>query len=317
MNEPQSTSVESTPRLALHWQILIGMIAGAAIGLLLNLSLSTTDVTRSEDIPGHLSKVELHDSTNTITITTFTRDDVKTIYEIGGKLDAKYPDLKSFEADQPDLHAVFESHGQSWARQIGNLCKRFGGLFLRMLQMVAVPLIVTSLTVGVMGLGKAERLGRMFRRTMSYYICTSFLAIVTGLIMVNVIQPGVGTDLTSHSPPAYAAASSSLSEVLLGQLETLIPNNPIRSLAEGDFLAIISFTIAFAIFALMLGGKTAATISNLAQAGFDVMMKMTMAVIALAPLGVMLLMLYVTATHGSAIFSSLAWYMLAVFLALV
>jgi len=317
MNEPQSTSVESTPRLALHWQILIGMIAGAAIGLLLNLSLSTTDVTRSEDIPAHLSKVELHDSTNTITITTFTRAEVKTIYEIGGKLDAKYPDLESFKADQPNLHAVFESHGQSWARQIGNLCKRFGGLFLRMLQMVAVPLIVTSLTVGVMGLGKAERLGRMFRRTMSYYICTSFLAIVTGLIMVNVIQPGVGTDLSSHSPPAYAAASSSLSEVLLGQLETLIPNNPIRSLAEGDFLAIISFTIAFAIFALMLGGKTAATISNLAQAGFDVMMKMTMAVIALAPLGVMLLMLYVTATHGSAIFSSLAWYMLAVFLALV
>jgi Na+/H+-dicarboxylate symporter len=202
MNEQQSISAERTPRLALHWQILIGMIAGAATGLLLNLSLSTTDVTLSKFIPAHFSKVELQDSTNTIRITTLTRDGVKTIYEIGGKLDAKYADLKSFKTDQPNLHAVFESHGQSWARQIGNLCKRFGGLFLRMLQMVAVPLIVTSLTVGVMGLGKAERLGRMFRRTMLYYICTSFLAIVTGLIMVNVIQPGVGTDLTSQSPTA-------------------------------------------------------------------------------------------------------------------
>ena len=163
MNDKQSISAESTPRLALHWQILIGMIAGAAIGLLLNFSLSTTDVVLDEDIPGHLSKVELHDSTNTITITTFTHDDMKTTYEIGGKLDAKYPDLKSFKAELPNLHAIFESHGQSWARQIGNLCKRFGGLFLRMLQMVAVPLIVTSLTVGVMGLGRAERLGRMFR----------------------------------------------------------------------------------------------------------------------------------------------------------
>ena len=317
MNEQQSISAESTPRLALHWQILIGMIVGAAIGLLLNLSLSTTDVTVSEAIPQHLSKVELHDSTNTITITTITHDNVETVYEIGGKFDAKYADLQSFKADQPSLHAVFESHGQSWARQIGNLCKRLGGLFLRMLQMVAVPLIVTSLTVGVMGLGQAERLGRMFRRTMLYYICTSFLAIVTGLIMVNLIQPGVGTGLNSQSPVAYATASSSLSEVLLGQLETLIPTNPIHSLAEGDFLSIISFTIVFAIFALMIGGKTATTISNFAQAGFDVMMKMTMAIIALASLGVMLLMLYVTATHGSAIFSSLAWYMLAVFLALV
>jgi hypothetical protein len=120
MNEQQSISEDRTPRLALHWQILIGMIVGAAIGLLLNLSLSTTAVTISEAIPEHLSTVELRDSTNTITITTFTHDNVKAVYEIGGKFDAKYAALQSFKADQPSLHAVFESHGQSWARQIGN-----------------------------------------------------------------------------------------------------------------------------------------------------------------------------------------------------
>ncbi|MEC7565607.1 MAG: dicarboxylate/amino acid:cation symporter [Planctomycetota bacterium] len=307
---------EPSKRLALHWQILIGMIGGAAVGLLLNLMLSTTNVTVHESLPLGLEKVVLQDSTNTVVITAFDQQGGETIYEIGGTLTAEFRDLDRFKDAHPGLHEVFQNHGTSVARQIGMLCKRLGGLFLRMLQMVAVPLIVTSLTVGVMGLGRAERLGRMFRRTMFYYVCTSFIAIVTGLVMVNAIQPGLRTSLTS-SPTPYTAESGSLSEVLLSQLETLIPTNPIRALANGDFLSIISFTIAFAIFALLIGGKTADSIKNLAQAGFDVMMKMTMAIIALAPLGVLLLMLYVTATHGSAIFGSLAWYMLAVFLALV
>ncbi|HIA62965.1 MAG TPA: dicarboxylate/amino acid:cation symporter [Planctomycetaceae bacterium] len=302
----------SSKRLSLHWQILVGMIAGAAIGLLLNLTLSTTHVIVRESIPAQWEKIELQDSTNTVVITAHDKQGGMTAFEIGGKLEADFADLEKFKTAQPGLHGIFSSHGRSWARRVGMLCKRLGGLFLRMLQMVAVPLIVTSLTVGVLGLGKAERLGRMFRRTMLYYICTSLLAIVTGLVMVNTIQPGLRTSLTS-SPTPYTPESGSLTEVILVQLETLIPKNPIQALAAGDFLSIISFTIAFAIFALLIGGRTAEAIRNLAQAGLDVMMKMTMAVIALAPL----LMLYVTATHGSAIFGSLAWYMLAVFLALV
>ena len=61
--------------------------------------------------------------------------------------------------------------------------------------MVAIPLIVCSLTTGVLGLGKADRIGKMFGRTMAYYLCTSFLAILTGLLLVNIIQPGNRSDL--------------------------------------------------------------------------------------------------------------------------
>ena len=226
---------EPSKRLALHWQILIGMIGGAAVGLLLNLMLSTTNVTVHESLPLGLEKVVLQDSTNTVVITAFDQQGGETIYEIGGTLTAEFRDLDRFKDAHPGLHEVFQNHGTSVARQIGMLCKRLGGLFLRMLQMVAVPLIVTSLTVGVMGLGRAERLGRMFRRTMFYYVCTSFIAIVTGLVMVNAIQPGLRTSLTS-SPTPYTAESGSLSEVLLSQLETLIPTNPIRALANCCFI---------------------------------------------------------------------------------
>ena len=95
-----------------------------------------------------------------------------------------------------------------------------------------------------------------------------------------------------------------------------MPTNPIQALAEGDFLSIISFTLMFALCALLVGGKTLATVRNSAEAGFEVMMKMTMAVIALAPFGVCFLMLNATAMNGADVFIPLVWYMLTVLLAL-
>ncbi|MBI2477644.1 MAG: dicarboxylate/amino acid:cation symporter, partial [Planctomycetia bacterium] len=182
---------------------------------------------------------------------------------------------------------------------------------LRMLRMVAVPLITTSLITGVMGLGHAERLGKMFGRTLFYYMVTSLLAIVTGLAMVNVIRPGLGGEKNEQAPEAEIA-SGNLGAVLFEQVETMIPTNPIGALAEGNFLSIICFSLAFAIFALIVGGKTAEIVRDFFGAAFEVMMAMTMAIIRLAPFGVLFLMLYVTSTQGVEVFKSLGWYMLTV-----
>ena len=105
--------------------------------------------------------------------------------------------------------------------------------------------------------------------------------------------------------------------MLFSQVEKMIPTNPLQALAEGDFLSIISFTLMFSLSALLVGGKTLATVRDGAQAGFQVMMKMTMAVIALAPVGVLFLMLNATALNGTEVFQPLAWYMLTVLLALL
>jgi Na+/H+-dicarboxylate symporter len=96
----------------------------------------------------------------------------------------------------------------------------------------------------------------------------------------------------------------------------MIPANPIGAFANGQFLSIICFSLAFAIFSLIVGGKTADSVREMAGVAFEVIMAMTMAIIKLAPLGVLLLMLYVTATQGIEVFRSLFWYMLAVICAL-
>jgi Na+/H+-dicarboxylate symporter len=96
------------------------------------------------------------------------------------------------------------------------------------------------------------------------------------------------------------------------QLETMIPPNPITAVATGDFLGIIAFSLAFAICAVLVGGKTLERVREFAGAGFEVMMKLTMAIIYLAPYGVLLLMLYATATQGIGVFGRLGMYMITV-----
>ena len=302
-------------RMALHWQILLGMIAGAVIGVGLNLTLGERrTVVPAENLPELFTNVEIYDSSNLIEIDVVTKDgDQRRLAVDGTRVGQEgvfaAPELLA-EAE-PAVYAVFIEHGRSWARRIGEMSERLGQLFLRMLRMVAIPLIVTSLVTGVMGLGHASRLGRMFGRTVLYYVATSMLAIVTGLVMVNIIRPGLRGNLNFGRGEAPGVGGK-LGEILFRQVETMIPPNPIAALAEGNFLSIICFSLTFAVFAILVGGRTADRLRDLSSDAFEVMMAMTMAIIKLAPIGVFFLMLFATATQGPAVFRSLALYMLTV-----
>ena len=227
------------------------------------------------------------------------------------------PSLAELKKIDPEAYVLFQRHGRSPARTFGDLSKRFGDLFLRLLKMVSVPLILFSLASGVLGLGQADRLGKMFGRTLLYYVSTSLLAILTGLFMVNLIRPGADPQRQVVEPlDQVQEQGKQLSTVLFEQLENLIPMNPVQAIAEGQFLGIIAFSLAFSIFAILVGGKTADTVRSLATSGFAVMMRMTMAIVRLAPLGVFCLMLFAAATQGIEVFGRLGWYMFTVACAL-
>ena len=305
-------------RLALHWQILIGMLVGAGVGLALNISVSDlkTDVSATQ-LPSEITSLSIRDTTNRIDIDITDRLGESRHWVVDGtrRHPGSFATLQKLQEQDAQAYELFQTFGRSWARWFGDAAKRAGDLFLRLLRMVAIPLIVASLSSGVMALGSAERLGRMFGRTVLYYVCTSMLAIVTGLFMVNLIRPGLREEVSTQADTT-ASVSDSLGQVLFKQLETMIPPNPFEALASANFLSIISFTLAFSIFAILVGGRTLALLRELVAAAFEVMMAMTMAVIALAPLGVMFLMLSVAATQGPDVFRYLAWYMVTVLCAL-
>ena len=222
---------------------------------------------------------------------------------------------KSVDALQPFWKSVAEQHPQGISSSLVSLVRFIGDLFLRLLKMVTVPLIMTSLVTWVAWLGKHGGFGRMFSRTLLYYVVTSMLAITTGIILVNLIQPGVGAILPGGGK-AMSAPDGSLLDILVEQVLRLIPANPFQAFANGEFLSIISFSILFGMFINVVGGEPGRRLSEFFDAAFQVMMRMTSWIINLAPIGVGAFMVYATATQGFEIFGTLARYMITVFLAL-
>jgi proton glutamate symport protein len=305
-------------RLALHWQIALGMLAGAVIGVGLNVLAGTATTSVTTGLPAGLT-------TATVTVTV-GRTVVETIDAAGraervefgpaaGGAGLRFDSLQALAQERPELAGLIGKARQPAAMIWGQRFQRLGSLFLRMLKMVAVPLVVTSLASGVMGLGGAARLGRMFGRTLTYYAATSLLAILTGLVAVNLLRPGLGGE-PRKAADAAAAPHTGLAEVLFQQLESLVPANPFAALVEPNFLSIIAFTLAFSVFALRVGGDVATAVRRAADTGFAVMMAMTHAIIRLAPLGVFFLVAATTATQGAGVFASLSAYMLTVALGL-
>jgi Na+/H+-dicarboxylate symporter len=159
-----------------------------------------------------------------------------------------------------------------------------GDLFLRALQMIIVPLILTSIVSGVANLGDAQNLGRLGLKTISYYISTSLFAIITGLISVNIIQPGVGADLgLKRTVPELAASSGNLWEIVL----RMVPTNIFNALSTADMLAIIFFSILVGFFITKIEADSKELLTKLFNAGFEVMMKLTHFVILFTPLGIL------------------------------
>ena len=185
--------------------------------------------------------------------------------------------------------------------------------FIRLMQMLVVPVVFFSLVTGEMSMGDTKKLGKIGVKTLVFYLFTTALAITLALLLASFIKPGVGIDLSKVSQAAQAdpAKAVSIKDTVLN----LIPTNPIKAMAEGNMLQIIFFALLVGIILANLGEK-AHNVANIFEEFNDIMMDMTMIVMKFAPIGVFALITKTFATLGlSAIFSMLK-YMLTVVLGL-
>lgn len=168
--------------------------------------------------------------------------------------------------------------------QYSNYVRWLGDIFLRALKMIIVPLILTSIVSGVTNIGGTKSLGRLGLKTMSYYLLTSTFAIITGLILVDLIKPGAGADLGfKMDVPQLAKVSGNLWDIIL----RMIPQNIFEALGSGDMLAIIFFSVLFGFFITQVQSDYKDFMTNFFNSGFDIMMKMTSFIIKFAPLGIL------------------------------
>lgn len=187
--------------------------------------------------------------------------------------------------------------------------------FIRLMQMLVAPLVLCSLICGSMAIGDTKKLGQVGVRTLVFYLVTTALAITVALSVANLINPGMGLDISSIKSATDvttdAAQTTSFSETLLN----IIPKNPFTSLAEGNMLQIIVFALIVGVILAKLGERTEAVANFFSQFN-DVMMEMTMIVMKIAPIGVFCLIGKTFAGIGFDAFVPLLKYMGAVLLAL-
>lgn len=186
--------------------------------------------------------------------------------------------------------------------------------FLRLMQMLVVPLVLCSLICGASAIGDTKTLGKVGVRTVVFYIITTALAVAVALTVARIINPGMGMDLNALQTTETQIATTQTS--MVDTLLDIIPKNPIESLATGNMLQIIVFAIIVGIILAKLGDKTQ-IVHNLFQQGNDIMMEMTMMVMSLAPIGVFCLIARTFSGMGFDAFQPLIKYMFAVMLALV
>ncbi len=197
-----------------------------------------------------------------------------------------------------------------------------GDLFLKALRMVIVPLILTSIICGVSGLGASGNMGSLGGKTFVYYTVSSLLAILTGLALVNLLQPGVGVDLGLVKEPENLASSierfgSSPWQALIRLVTDMVPTNPIASMADGNMLQVIVFALLFGVFITRIPDDLRQPLETFFQGAFAVMMRITHFVLAFAPLGIFALVARTVAVTGLEVFSGLGLYFVTVLLGLL
>ncbi len=200
-----------------------------------------------------------------------------------------------------------------------------GKLFLNALKMLIVPLIVSSIIVGIAGIGSGGSLGRLGSKTIFYYMMTSLLAILIGLAVVNIIAPGIDelgpvkdrigftSDTSSFESKVAGKGAGDVAEIFI----RMVPTNIVAAAANGQMLGLIFFSLLFGFFMTKIQEEFAETQFNFWEGIFETMMKITNWVMLFAPIGVFALVAKVVATTGFDAFVPLAWFFVSVMLALL
>jgi Na+/H+-dicarboxylate symporter len=189
-----------------------------------------------------------------------------------------------------------------------------GESFMRLMRMIIVPLIFTSIVSGVASIGDARSLGRLGLKTIAYYLSTSLAAILVGLSLCNLIRPGAGLRAPNVGQirPEDLEAPGSIAEILI----RMIPLNPIQAAASMDILGVIFFCICFGATIGMMQGRSGTLLRDFFAAAFEAMMQLTGFVIRLLPIGVFGLIVSAVGNMGFGVIEQVGRYMVTIGLGL-
>ncbi|MDQ0414667.1 dicarboxylate/amino acid:cation symporter [Mesobacillus stamsii] len=202
----------------------------------------------------------------------------------------------------PELFTVFDKF----------LFTPLGKIFINLISMLVVPIVLFSIILGTAGLGDPKKLGRIGFKAVSYFLATTAIAIIIGLVLAFLIKPGLMGQFDTTGAEFNAEKAPPISETFLN----LIPANPFEALTSGNMLQVIVFALFIGIALTALGDKTKGIV-NLVEQGNDIMMYLVELVMKFAPFGTFGLIATAIGSQGFDAIKAMGVYMLVVVLALI
>ena len=187
-------------------------------------------------------------------------------------------------------------------------------VFLRLIKMIIAPLVFATLVVGIAKMGDASTIGRVGLKTFAWFISMSLVSLLLGLVMVNILQPGIGVELTLPE----IAANTGLNKASLNLLEFvrhIFPVSIFDAMAKNEILQIVVFAVFFGVGAAGMGARADEFIRNLDMLS-HIMLKITTAVMKLAPIAVFSAVSSVIAENGVSILMTYGKFMLSFYAAI-
>lgn len=200
--------------------------------------------------------------------------------------------------------------------QYAKALKPIGDTFIRMIKMIVVPLVFSSLIMGIAGTGDFKKLGRLGGKAIIWFEIATTFALIVGLVVVNVLEPGVGVTVGNGLNGGAAAEAAKKTVDHIQMLVNLVPTNVVDAMARQDMLQIIVFSCFFGVAAASMGAKGRPVI-DLSISVAEVMFKFTYYVMKLAPIGVFGSIAYTVGTYGLGMLLPLGKLILSLYAALI
>jgi proton glutamate symport protein len=197
----------------------------------------------------------------------------------------------------------YQSDSREWL--IANLLSPAGDIFIHLIKMIVVPIVISTLVVGIAGVGDAKQLGRIGAKTIIYFEVITTVAIVLGITLANVFQPGSGIDMSQLAAVDISKYQSTTAEVQshahgLMTILSLVPTNIVSSMAKGEMLPIIFFSVLFGLGLSSLPATHREPLVTVFRSISETMFKVTHMVMRYAPVGVFALISVTVANFGFA-----------------
>ncbi|ADP10440.1 glutamate/aspartate:proton symporter [Erwinia sp. Ejp617] len=219
--------------------------------------------------------------------------------------------------------AVLHNQPENREWLVTNILSPAGDIFIHLIKMIVVPIVISTLIVGIAGVGDAKKLGRIGVKTILYFEVITTIAIVAGITLANVFQPGSGIDMSTLATVDISKYEATTAQVqgqphsLVATILSLIPQNIFAAIAKGEMLPVIFFSVLFGLGLSSLPAEHREPLVKVFRSTSETMFKVTNMIMRYAPVGVFALISVTVANFGFASLLPLAKLVLLVYFAIL